>query len=234
VPIVLLPVLGVAAVALWWIESHKPKTTLTVTSPVLPAAPTFSMSAAHLLPIGATAAALLQPSRPTSPAPDPAAVAQLSICHAQWLLARVEAGVHDSAPLPVDLATCRAQTLVYQSIAQAKAAIARATQSPRSAGASASASASASTQLTLGVGGGPDDLAVAAVNTAMMRQMVGAGSGWSQSAPSQGDDASQVCSWAISSADSRTIRGLMGRYATRPDLVACLSQRLAQIEPFGL
>jgi hypothetical protein len=43
-----------------------------------------------------------------------------------------------------------------------------------------------------------------------------------------------VCAWAVQSADSRTLRGLISQYASVPAAVQCLSQRLAQIEPYGL
>ena len=43
-----------------------------------------------------------------------------------------------------------------------------------------------------------------------------------------------ICAWAVRSADSKTLRSLMAQYASVPAAVTCLSQRLAQIEPYGL
>lgn len=47
-------------------------------------------------------------------------------------------------------------------------------------------------------------------------------------------DITGVCAWAIQAADSKTLRALIAQYAAVPAAVQCLSQRLAQIEPYGL
>ncbi len=254
-PIFLLPILGATAVALWWIESHKPKA-VTVAVP---------SSTALTLPLRLSHGILPTPVL-TAQAPASQTNPQLLACLTAWANARIAAGVTTDTPLPTSLAVCQAQTLVWQALAQAKAWLAQQSAAPSSSGANVDgdASASASAQLTLGVGGAHHvDLATAAVLAAMgPRHMVGAPAGpgfgpphhlpphgpgfgpphsgphgpgfGPPSAPWGDDDAARVCTWALSAANSKTIRGLMSQYATRPDLVACLSQRLAQIEPYGL
>ena len=48
-------------------------------------------------------------------------------------------------------------------------------------------------------------------------------------APSMPD----ICAWALRGANSSILRSLISQYASQPQIVACLSQRLAQIEPLG-
>ncbi len=42
-----------------------------------------------------------------------------------------------------------------------------------------------------------------------------------------------ICSWALHSADPKTIRSLISQHASQPAVVSCLSQRLAALEHTG-
>lgn len=43
-----------------------------------------------------------------------------------------------------------------------------------------------------------------------------------------------VCQWAMTSADSGTLQTMLSQYADQPDVVACLSQRIAALRSAGL
>jgi len=51
--------------------------------------------------------------------------------------------------------------------------------------------------------------------------------------PAVSGDVATVCQWALTSADSKTLRALISKYASNPAAVSCLSQRLAQVEALG-